>query len=39
VHGQEFSELKIPYNTAVAVDYANLKSIGKISYCLRKEEQ
>jgi len=22
----------------VAVDYANLESIGKISYCLRKEE-
>ena len=38
VHGQEFSELKIPYNTVVAVDYANLESIGKISYCLRKEE-
>ena len=38
-HRQEFSELKIPYNTVVAVDYANLESIGKISYCLRKEEQ
>ena len=37
-HRQEFSELKIPYNTVVAVDYANLESIGKISYCLRKEE-
>ena len=36
MHGQEFSELKIPYNTVVAVDYANLESIGKISYCLRK---
>ena len=34
MHGQEFSELKIPYNTVVAVDYANLESIGKISYCL-----
>ena len=38
VHGQEFSELKIPYNTVVAVDYANLESIGKISYRLSKEE-
>ena len=32
------SELKIPYNTVVVVDFADfgMRSIGKISYCLRK---
>ena len=39
VHRQEFSELKIPYNTMVAVDFADLEceaSAKSVTVCARR---
>ena len=41
VHGQEFSELKIPYNTVVVVDFADSEceaSAKSVTVCARREQ-
>ena len=41
VHGQEFSELKIPYNTVLAADFADLEceaSARSVAACAMREQ-
>ena len=41
VHGYEFSELKIPYNTVVVVDFADSEceaSAKSVTVCAKREQ-